>query len=59
MLHRPTPMRVPAWPMRKVLGDLSHELLGSVRVEPARLQEAGFEFEHPTLNSRLAAALTD
>jgi uncharacterized protein len=59
MLHRPTVLRVPATPLRKVFPELSPELLSSVRAEPARLQEAGFEFEHPTLNSRLAAALTD
>lgn len=59
MVHRPALLKAPAWPMRKVLGDLSHEFLNSVRVEPARLEEAGFEFEHPTLNARLAAALTD
>ena len=58
MVHRPTLLRAPAWPMRRVLGELSNELLGSVRAEPARLQADGFEFEHPTLNARLAAALT-
>ncbi len=58
MLNRPTLVRAPAWPMRKVLGELSNELLGSARVEPARLLEEGFVFEQPTLNERLAAALT-
>ena len=37
---------------------MSSELLNSTRVEPARLLEEGFVFEHPTLNERLAAALT-
>lgn len=58
MLNRPTLVRAPAWPMRKVLGELSNELLGSVRVEPAHLLADGFEFEQPTLNERLASALT-
>jgi uncharacterized protein len=58
MLHRPAVVPVPAWPIRKVVGTVSSELLGSTRVEPARLLAEGFEFEHPTLNSRLAAALT-
>ncbi|HET6624934.1 MAG TPA: TIGR01777 family oxidoreductase [Nocardioidaceae bacterium] len=58
MLHRPTVLRVPATPLRKVLPELSPELLSSVRVEPARLQEAGFRFDHPAVNARLAAALT-
>lgn len=58
MLNRPTLVRAPAWPMRKVLGELSNELLGSVRVEPKHLLADGFEFEQPTLNERLASALT-
>lgn len=58
MLNRPTLVRAPAWPMRKVLGELSNELLGSARVEPAHLLADGFVFEQPTLNDRLAAALT-
>ena len=59
MLNRPTLARVPAWPMRKVLGELSNELLGSARVVPAHLLADGFVFEQPTLNERLASALTD
>lgn len=57
MLHRPTRLRVPTTPLRKVFPELSPEVLSSVRVEPERLLEAGFTFEHPTLESRLAAAL--
>jgi uncharacterized protein len=59
MLHRPTFFRVPRGPLRKVFPELSPEMLSSIRAEPARLLEAGFLFEHPTLNTRLAAALTD
>jgi uncharacterized protein (TIGR01777 family) len=58
MLHRPSVVPVPAWPIRKAVGAISSELLNSTRVEPARLLADGFEFEHPTLNERLAAALT-
>jgi uncharacterized protein (TIGR01777 family) len=58
MLHRPAVLTAPAWAIRKVVGDVSSELLNSTRVEPARLLEEGFVFEHPTLNERLAAALT-
>jgi uncharacterized protein (TIGR01777 family) len=58
MLHRPAVVPVPTWPIRKAVGAVSSELLSSTRVEPARLLAEGFEFEHPTLNSRLAAALT-
>jgi len=59
MVHRPTAVRAPAWPMRKVLGELANEFLASARVEPERLLAQGFVFEHGTLNARLAAALTD
>jgi uncharacterized protein (TIGR01777 family) len=58
MLHRPAVTPVPAWAVRTVVGDVSSELLNSTRVEPARLLEEGFVFEHPTLNEQLAAALT-
>ena len=58
MLHRPAVLPAPSWAIRKVVGDVSSELLNSTRVEPARLLEEGFVFEHPTLNLRLAAALT-
>jgi uncharacterized protein (TIGR01777 family) len=56
-LHRPSVVPVPAAPIRLALGAVSSELLNSTRVEPARLLEAGFGFDHPTLESRLAAAL--
>ena len=56
-LRRPAVLRAPAWPMRRVLGEPADELLGSVRVEPARLLAEGFVFEQPTLSDRLEAAL--
>lgn len=56
-LHRPTFMRVPAFALRTALGDLSAELLGSLKAHPARLEEAGFTFSQPDLESQLRAAL--
>lgn len=58
-LHRPTLIPVPAFAMKAVAGELSGEVLGSLRVAPARLLEAGFSFEHPTVREQLAAALAD
>jgi len=58
-LHRPAFVRVPARPIRMALGPVAPEVLSSLRVEPARLLEAGFAFEHPTLESRMTAALAD
>ncbi len=57
LLHRPTVMRVPAIALRTALGELSGELLGSLKIRPARLLEAGFEFAHPDLESQLIAGL--
>lgn len=56
-LHRPAALAVPARPLRLVLGGLSSELLGSLRVLPQRLLDAGFEFEHPDVRSAVDAAL--
>jgi uncharacterized protein len=58
-LHRPSFLRVPERPLRMTLGPVAPEVLSSLRVEPTRLLEAGFAFEHPTLESRLTAALAD
>ncbi|MCL2466818.1 MAG: TIGR01777 family oxidoreductase [Micrococcales bacterium] len=46
-LRRRTVLRVPAPPVRAVLGDLSSELLGSTRADPAALRAASFRFSHP------------
>ena len=57
-LHRPAVLGVPAVVLRRVLGGFSDELLGSARIFPRRLTEAGFEFESPDigqLTERLAA----
>jgi uncharacterized protein (TIGR01777 family) len=58
MLHRPAVVPVPAFAVNALAGTVSSELLNSTRIEPARLLAEGFVFEHPTLNARLAAALT-
>jgi len=58
MLHRPSVVPVPAVLLNTLAGTVSSELLNSTRVEPTRLLAEGFVFEHPTVNARLAAALT-
>lgn len=57
VLGRPTVLPVPGFALRAVLGELAGELLGSRRVVPKRLEEAGFEFRYPTLRSALEAEL--
>lgn len=56
-VHRPELLRVPAVVMRTALGELSGEILGSTRVLPARLGEAGFTFRYPGIDAALAATL--
>jgi uncharacterized protein (TIGR01777 family) len=57
VLRRPAIARVPAPVLRAALGELSGELLGSKRVVPRRLQEAGFAFRYPGITGALAAEL--
>ena len=50
-------LRVPAPVLRLALGGAAVELLASARVLPRRLQQAGYEFRHPTLAGALSAEL--
>lgn len=58
-LHRPAVLPIPSFGPKLLFGsELIDELvLASMRVEPARLLEAGFTFEHPTVDEALAAVL--
>jgi uncharacterized protein (TIGR01777 family) len=56
-LHRPAKLRVPRFALKAATGELSGELLGSLRVKPQRLLAAGFAFEHPDVKSIVSAAL--
>lgn len=55
ILRRPTLLPVPGFALRLALGELSGELLGSRRVRPRRLEDAGFEFTYATLSAALEA----
>jgi len=56
-LNRPTPMLVPGFALRAVLGEFADEgLLGGQRVIPAALERAGFVFHHHTIGEALAYA---
>lgn len=57
LLHRPTKLRVPSIVLKKALGELSNELLGSLRVVPVALERAGYAFRHRDVASVLEAAL--
>jgi uncharacterized protein len=57
-LRRPALLRVPAFALRLAFGEMADAtILESVRVLPVRLSAAGFQFEHPALDSALAALL--
>ena len=54
VLRRPTPFSVPAFAVRLLFGQMGSDLLlASARVEPERLLEAGFQFEHADLEAAL------
>ncbi len=56
-VHRPAVFVVPAPPVRLVLGDLSAQLLGSLRAVPRQLLDAGFNFDDPDVDAVIESAL--
>jgi uncharacterized protein (TIGR01777 family) len=57
-LHRPAVFPLPAVAVRMAFGQMGEEmLLGGQRVLPAKLQDAGFAFGQPDVDSGLAQAL--
>ena len=56
-VNRPTPLIVPGFALRVVLGEFAEEgLLGGQRAIPAALERAGFVFHHNTIGEALAFA---
>jgi len=55
-VNRPTLLVAPRFLVRRVLGSLADELLGSLRVRPRKLVSAGFEFSDETIDEMLGAA---
>jgi uncharacterized protein (TIGR01777 family) len=58
VLGRPAKIPVPAPALKLALGEMSQLMLEGQRVIPARLQQAGFTFSHPTLREALLYSLT-
>ncbi|RUR56240.1 TIGR01777 family oxidoreductase [Vreelandella populi] len=56
-LHRPAMFPVPAFVLKAGLGEMSRLLLTGADMRPARLEEAGFKFQYPTLDKALGAIL--
>jgi uncharacterized protein len=56
-VHRPTPLIVPGFVLRTMLGEFAEEgLLGGQRAIPAALERSGFVFHHNTIGEALAYA---
>jgi NAD dependent epimerase/dehydratase family enzyme len=54
VLHRPTIFPMPAFAARLAFGEMADELfLSSARVQPARLLESGYQFQHADLDGAL------
>jgi uncharacterized protein (TIGR01777 family) len=59
-LHRPSWLRVPAFSLRLLFGEMADELiLNGQRVLPARLQAAGYAFKQPELRAAMRSAFTE
>ena len=60
VLHRPALLSLPRPIVRLAFGELADELfLASLRVQPERLTQAGFSFQHPSLSQAIAQMLGD
>ena len=58
IVSRPTVLPVPEFGIKLIFGEMGEKLLlEGARVVPEKLQEAGFEFEHPNLEEALRKAL--
>lgn len=53
VMHRPCRLRVPAFVMRTLLGEMADMLLTGQAVLPERIQESGFQYRHPRLKGAL------
>ena len=58
-LGRPAVFFVPRFALRIMQGDLADVVLSSLRMEPERLVESGFEFSHPEIEDALRSALAN
>jgi uncharacterized protein len=58
VLSRPTLLPAPVFALRLIFGEMADALLlSSMRVEPQRLKETGYTFQHPELESALRQVL--
>ncbi|PJG85888.1 TIGR01777 family oxidoreductase [Conservatibacter flavescens] len=58
VLKRPTVFTVPAFALKWVLGERAQLVLDSQKILPTGLQEAGFQFQHPQIQTALHAVVS-
>ena len=58
-VRRPAVLAVPSFALRLAQGDLAEVVTSSARMDPTRLRESGFEFEHPEIDGALEWALRE
>jgi hypothetical protein len=58
-MHRPALFPAPAIALKIVLGGFSSEILGSKKVVPQKLTEAGFEWDYPHITNALTALVQE
>ena len=58
-MHRPALFPAPAIALRIALGGFSSEILGSKKVMPTALTEAGFEWDYPHITNALTALVSE
>ena len=54
-LNRPAIFPAPAFALRAALGGFSSEILGSKKIVPKVLTDAGFDFDYPHISAALTA----
>lgn len=58
VFNRPALLPVPAFALKSILGEFSQEVLGSARVIPRVLLDAGFVFQDPDIESTMRTLAT-
>ncbi|MHC4213627.1 MAG: TIGR01777 family oxidoreductase [Planctomycetota bacterium] len=59
LMHRPPPLKIPAFVLRLILGEMADELLmADQRTIPKKLLEKGYTFKYPTPESALTQILS-
>ena len=56
-LSRPAIFTVPRFVLKIAFGEIADSMMTSIRMEPAKLRESGFEFEYPEIEGALQEVL--